>query len=92
MLTVESRVARSERKRGISIPREKLTQPTLFIGAEKGTSLPFGIGIEKARAQADYYNSDVVEIKGATHPGLLIGKHWKASAQAILKWIKENNL
>ncbi|NQV92876.1 hypothetical protein HQ403_00025 [Candidatus Kaiserbacteria bacterium] len=92
LLTVESGVARSERKLGVSVPKEKLTQPLLFIGAEKGTSLPFGIGIEKVRAQADYYGADVVEIGGATHPGLLIGKHWKESAQAILKWCKKNNL
>jgi len=92
MLTVESGVARSERKKGISIPKEKLTQPLFFIGAENGTSLPFGIGIKKVRAQADYYNATVVEIKGATHPGILIGKHWKKSAKAILGWLRENNL
>ncbi|GMQ94919.1 MAG: alpha/beta hydrolase [Patescibacteria group bacterium] len=91
-LTVESGIARSERKRGISVPKEKLGQPLLFIGAEKGTSLPFGIGIEKARAQAKYYNAPVVEIKNASHPGLLIGKHWRESAQAILDWLRDNNL
>jgi pimeloyl-ACP methyl ester carboxylesterase len=92
LLTVESGIARSERKKGISIPKEKLTQPLLFIGAGKGTTLPFGIGIEKVRAQAKYYNSKVIEIAGATHPGLLIGKYWKQSAQSILEWLKENNL
>jgi len=92
MLTVESGVARSERKRGISIQKEKLTQPLLFVGASKGTSLPFGVGIEKARAQSDYYGAPIVEIKGATHPGLLIGRHWKQSARAILEWLKENDL
>ncbi len=92
MLGVESGVARSERKRGISIPKEKLTRPLLFIGAANGTSLPFGIGIDKARAQANFYDALIVEIKGATHPGLLIGKHWKMSAESILKWFKENNL
>lgn len=92
MLRVESGVARSERKRGISVPKEKLTQPLLFVGAEKGTSLPFGIGIEKMRNQAEYYKAPVVEIRGASHPGLLIGKHWKKSAKAIFGWLKENNL
>ncbi len=92
MLEIESGVARSERKRGVSVPKEKLTQPLLFIGAEKGTSLPFGIGIEKVRTQASYYDAPIIEIKGATHPGLLIGRHWKKSAQAILGWLKENNL
>ncbi len=91
-LGIESGLARSERKRGVFVPKEKLTQPLLFIGAEKGTSLPFGIGIEKVRAQASYYDANVVEIKGTTHPGLLIGRHWKKSAKAILEWLKENNL
>ncbi|MBL4644438.1 MAG: hypothetical protein JKX80_01065 [Candidatus Pacebacteria bacterium] len=91
-LKVESGVARSDRKRGVSVPKESLTQPLLFVGAEKGTSLPFGIGIEKVRAQAEYYGAPAVEVKGATHPGILIGKHWKDSANAVLQWLKQNNL
>jgi len=91
-LKTESGVARSERKKGVSVPKERLKQPLLFIGAEKGISLPFGIGIEKARIQANYYGAPVIEIKGATHPGLLIGKYWKDSAKAILSWLRENNL
>jgi len=86
-LGVESGVARTERKKGVSVPKESITHPLLFIGAENGTSLPFGIGIEKARAQANYYNASIIEIKGATHPGLLIGRHWKESAQEILNWL-----
>lgn len=92
LLRVESGVARSERKRGVSVPKEKLTQPLLFVGAENGTSLPFGIGIESIRAQAEYYGAPVVEIKGATHPGILIGKFWRKSAEAMLEWFKKNNL
>lgn len=92
MLKVESGTARSERKLGISVSKESLTQPLLFVGAEKGTSLPFGIGIEKAIKQARYYDAPVIEIGRATHPGLLIGKYWKKSAQAVLKWLKDNNL
>ncbi len=91
-LGVESGVARSERKRGVSISKENLTAPLLFVGAEKGTSLPFGIGIEKARAQAEYYDAPIIEIKGASHPGILMGKYWKKSAQAILDWLGKNNL
>lgn len=89
-LKFESGVARSERKLGISVPKEKILPPLLFIGAELGTSLPFGIGIEKSRAQAEYYDAPIVEIKGATHPGLLIGKHWKKAVEAILDFL--NNL
>jgi len=88
----ESGIARSNRKLGISIPKELLKQPLLFIGAENGTSLPFGIGIEKASKQARYYNAPIIEIKGASHPGLLIGKHWKQTSIAILEWLKESNL
>ena len=89
-LGVESGVARTERKKGVSVPKESLNQPLLFVGAEDGTSLPFGIGIEKVRAQASYYNAPVIEIKEATHPGLLIGRHWKESAQKILRWLTSN--
>jgi len=92
MLGVESGVARSERKLGISVPKEKLNQSLFFIGAGNGTSLPFGIGIEKVMKQAEYYGGDVYDVKNATHPGLLIGKHWKESAVAILDWLKKNNL
>jgi len=91
-LGVESGIARSDRKRGISISKEDLTQPLLFIGAEKGNSLSFGIGIEKVRKQAEYYDAPVYEIKGATHPGLLFGKHWKQTARSILEWLRENSL
>lgn len=87
MLGVESGVARSERKKGISVPKESLNGPAFFIGAQLGTSVPFGIGIEKARAQAEYYDAPVAEIADATHPGLLVGKHWEMAAQAILDWI-----
>lgn len=88
-LGVESGVARSDRKRGVSVPKEEIPQPLLFIGGEKGTSLPFGIGIEKARKEAEYYDAPVVEIKGATHPGILIGWHWKGAAREILNWLEE---
>lgn len=92
MLGVESGVARSERKRGVSVPVEKLVRPLLFIGAEKGTSVSFGIGIKKATDQAEYYGAPVIEISNATHPGLLIGRHWKNGAQAILNWLDQTNL
>jgi len=88
-LGVESGVARSDRKRGVSVPKEELPQPLLFIGGENGTSLPFGIGIEKARKEAEYYDAPVVEIKGATHPGILIGKHWKDAAETIHEWLED---
>lgn len=91
-LGLESGIARSEREKGISIPKEKLMMPLLFIGAQYGASLPFGFGIEKVRQQAEYYGAPVIEIKGASHPGLLIGKHWKRSAQAILEWLEEKNI
>ena len=86
-LGMESGVARSERKLGISIPKEKLSMPTLFVGGELGESLPFGIGIKTAKAMADYYGKEVIEIKGATHPGILIGKHAKNAAEKIESWV-----
>jgi len=56
MLGMESGVARSERKKGISVPKESLGgAPLLFIGAELGKSVPFGIGTEKSKAQHEVY-------------------------------------
>ena len=92
MLDVESGVARSDRKKGVSVPKESLQMPLLFIGAEKGTSVPFGIGIEKTQAQANYYEGDLVEIKKATHPGLLVGRKWKVAAKVIVDWLGEQNI
>jgi len=88
MLGKESGVARSERKLGISIPKEKLAMPVLFVGGELGESVPFGIGIKTARAMADYYGKEVIEIKGATHPGILIGLHAKGAVQKIGAWLR----
>ena len=87
MLGMESGVARSERKLGISVPKEKLPMPVLFVGGELGESVPFGIGIKTARAMADYYGKDVLEIKGATHPGILIGEHAMEAVQKIERWM-----
>ncbi len=87
MLGMESGVARSERKLGISIPKDKLPMPVLFVGGELGESVPFGIGIRTSKAMADYYGKEVIEIKGATHPGILIGTHAMEAVEAIGKWI-----
>lgn len=88
MLGMESGVARSERKLGISVPKEKLSMPKLFVGGELGESVPFGIGIETARKMADYYGGDIIEIEGATHPGILIGGHALDAVTHIADWMK----
>lgn len=89
MLGMESGVARSERKFGISIPKEKLPMPVLFVGSELGESVPFGIGIKTSRAMADHYRKEVIEIKGATHPGILIGAHAMEAAKQIAEWFEQ---
>lgn len=92
MFGKESGVARSERKLGIDIPKENLQVPLLFMGAEFGTSVPFGIGIKTSRKMGKYYNSDIVEIKGATHPGILMGSHTKDGSEAITTWLQNNGI
>lgn len=87
MLGKESGKARSERKLGISIPKEKLAIPILFVGGELGESVPFGIGIKTAKAMSNYYGKDVLEIKGATHPGILLGEHSMETAKKIEEWM-----
>ena len=91
MLGKESGVARSERKLGISVPKNQLDIPLLFVGAEKGVSVPFGIGVEKARAMAEYYDGDIFEIQEATHPGILVGEHAGKSAEVIERWLVEQD-
>ncbi len=86
MLGMESGVARSERKLGISIPKEKLDMPILFVGSELGESVSFGIGIKTSRAMADYYEKVVMEIKNATHPGILMGKNAEEAVINIENW------
>jgi len=87
MLGTESGVARSERKLGISVPKEALSMPTLFVGGEFGESVPFGIGFKSAKAMAGYYGTEALEIKGATHPGILIGEHAMEAAKQIEAWL-----
>lgn len=89
MLGKESGRARRDRKIGISVPKEKITMPILFVGAENGASLPFGISIEKTRAMAEYYNAPIVEIEGATHPGIIMGTHTPKTTEAILQWLQK---
>ncbi|MEX1014256.1 MAG: alpha/beta hydrolase [Candidatus Paceibacterota bacterium] len=90
MLGMESGVARSNRKLGISIPKEKLSMPVLFVGGEFGESVPFGIGIKTAKAMADYYEKEVIEITGATHPGILIGENAIRAVTKIEEWLQNN--
>ncbi|MDZ7725964.1 MAG: alpha/beta hydrolase [Candidatus Campbellbacteria bacterium] len=90
MLGAESGDARSERKLGISVPKESLTMPVLFVGGELGESVPFGIGIKTAQAMADYYEKEAIEIKGATHPGILIGENAHSAVEQIENWLITN--
>jgi len=83
----ESGVARSERKAGVSVSKESIKVPLLFLGGEMGESVEFGIGIKGAREMAEYYGGDVVEVKGATHPGILVGAHAHEAVEAIEKWL-----
>jgi len=89
MLGMESGLARSQRKKGVSVPKESLNTPMLFVGTEKANSVPFGVGIQKSKAMAEYYGGEFVEIKGATHPGILMGKEWQKGAEAVANWVKK---
>jgi len=87
----ESGVARSDRKRGISIPREKMQSPLLFVGAENGESLPFGIGSSTSHLMADYYGGTFIEIPKATHPGILLGSESSEAASKISEWLESKS-
>lgn len=87
MFGKESGVARSERKLGISVPKEKISTPVLFVGGELSESVPFGIGIKTTQSMAEYYGKELIEIKGATHPGILLGEHAMEAVEKIENWI-----
>lgn len=87
MFGEESGNARRDRKRGISVPKESITMPYFIIAGELAGSLPFGISYEKSKAMAEYYNADFVEIKGATHPGVIMGVHAKETGDTISSWL-----
>ena len=88
MLGQESGAARRQRKQGVSVPKEQLdSKEVLFISAEDGGSLPFGISNQSTKKMAGYYGKDVVTIMGATHPGILMGKHAPEAIKAVLNFI-----
>jgi pimeloyl-ACP methyl ester carboxylesterase len=90
MLGMESGAARSQRKLGISVPKEALSMPTLFVGGELGESVDFGIGIKTAKKLAEYYDKAVIEIAGATHPGTLVGEQAPEAIRKINDWLTKN--
>ena len=87
MLGQESGKARRDRKKGISIPKGSITAPILFLGAELGKSVPFGISPESTEKMSAYYDGKVIIIKGASHPGMLVGKQSKEVAETISSWL-----
>jgi len=88
MLGMEAGPARRQRKEGISISKESLeNKKVLFLGAELGDSLPFGISAESTRKMAEYYQKPYVEIAGASHPGMLVGKSAMKVSEEIAKFL-----
>jgi pimeloyl-ACP methyl ester carboxylesterase len=92
ILGPESGTARKERKKGISIPPEKIKAPLLCIAAELGDSVPFGIGAEKTRKTAQVFGADFILIPGASHPGIILGRHWSEAAYTIQHWLEKHNI
>lgn len=89
-LGLESGIARHQRKQGISVPKDRVTIPLLFMGCD--TTTPLGIPMVSPQDQARYYEADFVKIPGTTHPGILLGQNWAAGAQAIIHWINQQKL
>ena len=90
MLGSDSGPARRQRKAGISIPKDILDEiQVLFVGAELGDSLPFGITADQTKAMASFYDKPVHIVDGATHPGILMGVHGDSAAARIVKFATE---
>lgn len=92
VLGPESGTARRERKAGISVPADKIKAPLLFVAAQKGNSLPFGIGQAQTKKSAEVYDADFEVIKSATHPGIIMGNHWPETARTIYNWLISLNI
>jgi len=89
MLGDESGAARKQRKLGVSVPKEALDgKEVLFISAEDGASLPFGISNESTQKMAKYYSKAIITVPDATHPGILMGEHAPEAIKAILDFIR----
>lgn len=89
MLGGESGTARRDRKRGVSVPKESITAPTLFMGSEHGDSVDFGVSFEKTKKMSEYYGGELFGVKGATHPGILMGKHSGEVTEKITSWLQD---
>ncbi len=92
MLGNESGAARRQRKKGVSVNKELLVNKNvLFIAAENGKSLPFGIALDSTKAMARYYNKKLVIVPEATHPGILMGKHAHKATDAVTDFLRDLN-
>lgn len=87
MLGNESGKARKDRKVGISIPKDSINKPLLFMSAELGKSVPFGVSPESTQKMSDYYGGELFEVKGATHPGIIMGTHTSEVIKKIENWL-----
>lgn len=88
MLGAESGTARRQRKEGVSVSRESMdNKKVLFLGAEFGNSLKFGISAESTKKMATYYEKPYVEVAGASHPGMLVGKSSMKVVEEMSKFL-----
>lgn len=82
----ESGSARRERMRGVRIDPERITVPSLVIGA----GLDDVIHPSEARRTADLLGAAYEYMPGASHFGLVMGSDtWPQVAASILGWLEE---
>lgn len=89
MLGRESGSARRDRKRGISIHKEQITNPLFILGSGLGDSVEFGISGKSSKKMANYYEAEYYEVKNATHPGIIMGKYGSEAMEKIENWLGE---
>ena len=84
----ESGPARRQRKAGVSIPKDELDRlDVMFIAAENGASVPFGIKPASTMAMGDYYERHVRIVPGATHLGIVVGSHATVAVTSIIEFL-----
>lgn len=91
MLGPESGQARRDRKVGISVPKGSIKSPLLIMGAELGDSVKFGISLQSSQKMAEYYGVEFEAVKGATHPGMVMGEKSGQVADHVTSWLKKIN-
>ncbi len=85
----ESKKALMDIISGVSVKVDTLKGiPMLLFGVEHDHATHFSIPRDKIRKMAEYCGADFREVKGATHPGIVLGRHAYEVADIVADWLR----